>query len=335
VSAVVGVILFAGIVLYATFGGADFGAGFWDLTAGDAERGRRPRALIDRAIGPVWEANHVWLIFCLVVLWTAFPPAFAQIMTTLFVPLILAALGIVLRGSGFAFRKVVVRTAEQRASGAAFAVSSVITPFFLGTVAGGIASGRVPGGGTTPYLNPTSLLGGALAVVTCSYLAAVFLTAEARIRGAEDLETVFRRRAMASAVVAGALATAGIFVLRADAHRLFERLLGPGLPFVVLSAGSGLAALVLLRSAEPRLVRALAVAAVVAVLLGWGVAQYPYLLGTHLTLSAAAAPVATLWSLTTIAVAAVLLCGPSLLLLYFLQERGRLEEEPHGRLTGP
>jgi cytochrome d ubiquinol oxidase subunit II len=328
VSAVVGVILFAGVVVYGTFGGADFGAGFWDLTAGDAERGRRPRALIDRAIGPVWEANHVWLIFCLVVLWTAFPPAFAQIMTTLFVPLVLAALGIVLRGSGFAFRKVVVRTAEQRATGAAFAVSSVITPFFLGSVAGGIASGRVPGGGATPYLNPTSLLGGALAVVTCSYLAAVFLTAEARMRRAEDLETLFRRRAIASAVAAGALATAGIFVLRADAHRLFERLLGPGLPFVVVSAGSGLAALVLLRSGEPRLVRALAAAAVVAVLLGWGVAQYPYLLGTHLTLSAAAAPVATLWSLTAIFAAAVVLCGPSLLLLYLLQERGRLEGEP-------
>jgi cytochrome d ubiquinol oxidase subunit II len=320
--------LFAGVVLYATFGGADFGAGFWDLTAGDAERGRRPRALIDRAMGPVWEANHVWLIFCLVVLWTAFPSAFAEIMTTLFVPLILAALGIVLRGSGFAFRKVVVRTAEQRPSGAAFAISSVITPFFFGTVAGGIASGRVPGGGTTPYLNPTSLLGGALAVVTCSYLAAVFLTAEARIRRAHDLETFFRRRAITAAVAAGVLATAGIFVLRADAHRLFERLLGPGLPFVAVSAGSGLAALVLLRSAEPRLVRALAAAAVMAVLLGWGVAQYPYLLGTHLALSAAAAPVPTLWSLTAIFAAAVVLCGPSLLLLYFLQERGRLEEEP-------
>src|SRR5581483_8914932 len=107
---VVSAALLVGVVAYAVFGGADFGAGFWDLTAGGAERGRRPRALIDRSLGPVWEANHTWLIYCLVVLWTAFPTGFAAIMTTLYVPLGLAALGIVLRGSGFAFRKAVAST---------------------------------------------------------------------------------------------------------------------------------------------------------------------------------------------------------------------------------
>jgi cytochrome d ubiquinol oxidase subunit II len=325
VSRVVGTILFAGVVLYGTFGGADFGAGFWDLTAGDARRGRRPRALIDRAIAPVWEANHVWLIFCLVVLWTAFPSAFAAIMTTMWVPLAVAALGIVLRGSGFAFRKLVVRTGEQRAAGAVFAVSSVITPFCFGTVAGGIASGRVPGHGTGPYLNPTSLLGGALAVTACSYLAAVLLAAEARLRRADDLETWFRHRAVIAAAVAGGLAIAGVGVLRADAPRLFDRLLGPGLPLLVVSVTSGLAALLLLTKADPRLVRLLAATAVVSVLLGWGVAQYPDLLGTHLPLSAAAAPAATLRALTVLFVTAALLCAPALLLLYLLQERGHLE----------
>src|ERR671939_781894 len=123
-------VMVTGMAVYAVLASADFGAGFWDLTAGGAERGRRPRHLVDLSLAPVWEANHVWLIFCLVMLWTAFPGAFAAIMTTLYVPLGLAALGIVLRGSGFAFRKVVVRTAEQRVSGAAFAASSVITPFF-------------------------------------------------------------------------------------------------------------------------------------------------------------------------------------------------------------
>ena len=137
-------VVFYGVVVYAVFGGADFGAGFWDLTAGGLQRGRRPRELIDRSLGPVWEANHVWLIYCLVVLWTAFPRAFAAIMSTLYVPLGLAALGIVLRGSGFAFRKITIGTVQQRATGAAFAASSVITPYFFGTVAGGIASGRVP-----------------------------------------------------------------------------------------------------------------------------------------------------------------------------------------------
>ncbi|HEV7861050.1 MAG TPA: cytochrome d ubiquinol oxidase subunit II, partial [Acidimicrobiia bacterium] len=282
----------------------------------------------DRTVGPVWEANHVWLIFCLVVLWTGFPAAFSAIMTTLFVPLALAALGIVLRGSGFAFRKVVVRTAEQRASGAAFAVSSVITPFCFGAVAGGLASGRVPGHGPTVWLNPTSLLGGLLAVATCSYLAAVFLTAEARIRRTDDLESWFRRRAIIAAAVAGALAIGGVFVLRADAPRLFDRLLGPALPFLVLSAFCGLTALFLLQRADPRLLRVLAVGAVGSVLVGWGVAQYPYLLGTHLSLVEAAAPRATLASLAVIFAAAVVVCGPSFALLYLLQEEGELEETP-------
>src|SRR3954449_7065156 len=133
------VVLFIGVVAYAVFGGADFGAGFWDLIAGGADRGARPRAVIEHAIGPVWEANHVWLIFTFVVLWTCFPTAYASITLTLFVPLTLAAFGIVLRGAGFAFRKAVFRTRDRRNFGAAFAVSSVLVPFCLGAVAGSIA----------------------------------------------------------------------------------------------------------------------------------------------------------------------------------------------------
>src|SRR5215213_10468230 len=138
------VLLFAAITIYAIFGGADFGAGFWDLTAGGTQRGERPREVIDHSIGPVWEANHVWLIFIFVVLWTAFPEAFASIMLTLFVPLTLAALGVVLRGASFAFRKTVDANRDRRVLGRAFALSSLLVPYFLGAVAGGIASGRVP-----------------------------------------------------------------------------------------------------------------------------------------------------------------------------------------------
>ncbi|HEX6456307.1 MAG TPA: cytochrome d ubiquinol oxidase subunit II, partial [Solirubrobacterales bacterium] len=137
-------ILWVGATFYALFGGADFGGGFWDLVAGWDERGQRPREVIQRSLTPVWEANHVWLIFVLVVLWTAFPPAFSAIFTTLYVPIALAALGIVLRGAGFAFRKSVVTLNEERAAGAIFALSSVLTPFFMGTVIGAIASGNVP-----------------------------------------------------------------------------------------------------------------------------------------------------------------------------------------------
>src|SRR6476619_3312708 len=143
----IAVVLFFGVTAYALFGGADFGAGFWDLTAGGARRGERPRALVDHSIGPVWEANHVWLIFCLVVLWTAFAETFASIMLTLFVPLTLVAFGIVIRGSRFAFRKAVFPARNRRNFGAAFASSSLLVPYCMGAVAGAIASGRVPSGG--------------------------------------------------------------------------------------------------------------------------------------------------------------------------------------------
>ena len=323
------VVLFLGVVAYAVLGGADYGAGFWDLTAGGAERGREPRHLVDESLAPVWEANHVWLIFCLVMLWTGFPTAFAAIMTTLYVPLGLAALGIVVRGSGFAFRKVIVRTDQQRVVGAAFAVSSVLSPFFLGTVAGGIASGRVPtrghGDPLTSWLNPTSLLGGVLAVLACAFTAAVFLTAEARRQEEPELEGWFRPRAQGTAVVTGVVALAGIAVLRADAPRLFSGLLGRGLVLVVLSGLCGLAAIGLVNRVAPRLIQGLAVAAVAAVIVGWGVAQYPYLLGTHLSIGAAAAPTPTLVALTVVAAAALLLVVPSLALLFVLQQRGRLE----------
>ena len=323
------VVLFVGVVAYAVLGGADYGAGFWDLTAGGARGGREPRHLIDESLAPVWEANHVWLVFCLVMLWTGFPTAFAAIMSTMYIPLGVAALGIVVRGAGFAFRKVVVRTEQQRVTGAAFAVSSVITPFFLGTVAGGIASGRVPTRGSgdpiTSWVNPTSLLGGTLAVLVCAFVAAVFLTAQARLRDDAHLERWYRRRAQIIAVVAGAVSLAGIAVLRADAPRLFDGLLSRGLPLVLASAACGVAALALLGRAAPHLLQGLAVTTAGAVVLGWGVAQYPYLLGTHLSIPAAAAPTATLWALTVVAAVALAVVVPSMALLFVLQQRGRLE----------
>lgn len=325
----IGVILFIGIIAYAVFGGADFGAGFWDLTAGGSARGAAPRALIDRSIGPVWEANHTWLIYCLVVLWTGFPPAFTAIATTLYIPLGLAAFGIVLRGSGFAFRKVALRTPQQRLTGVLFAVSSVLTPFCFGSIAGAIASGRVPtaGGGAplSSWLNPTGVLGGVLAVVVCAYLAAVFLaSAAAHPYPDEALHLYFRRRALAAGIAAGIVCLAGVFVLRSDAPRLFHQLSTGGIALLIVSAAAGLAALAMLRARRPRLPRSLASLAVAAVITGWGVAQYPYLLGTHLTLAQAAAPESTLWVLVAVACAAAVLIAPSLTALYVLHERDRL-----------
>ena len=245
---VVAVVLWLGVTAYAVLGGADFGSGFWDLTAGGARRGARPRALVDLAIGSVWEANHVWLIFCLVVLWTAFDRAFGDIVRTLFVPLLLAALGIILRGAGFAFRHVTTTFRARRAYGALFASSSVIVPFVFGCVAGGIASGRVaadaPDGTLSTWVNPTSLLGGVLAVVACAFLAATFLVREAAQRDDPGLVAYFSRRAIASGAATGVVALAGVFVLSADSTRLFDRLTGVALPLVALSGLGGVGAMI-------------------------------------------------------------------------------------------
>jgi Cytochrome bd-type quinol oxidase, subunit 2 len=323
------VVLWLGVTAYAVFGGADFGAGFWDLAAGGTKRGAAPRALIADAIGPVWEANHTWLIFDLVILWTAFPPAFAAIMSTLFVPLTLAALGIVLRGAAFAFRPEAGGFRERRAAGAVFAVSSVVTPFFLGAAAGAIASGRVPVGNAagdpwSSWLNPTSILVGLLAIATCAYLAAVFLVADARRRSQPELVAYFFRRATLAAVVAGALTLVGIGVLRIDAPRLADELTNRGWPFVLASALLGTAALVLLRREAPRGTRALAIGAVVAVIWGWGAAQYPDILPGSLSLADAAAPTGSLEALLVVFVVAAVLIAPSLGLLYYLDQRSRL-----------
>ena len=328
----VAAVLWFGVTLYAVFGGADFGSGFWALVAGGGERGRRARALIDWAIGPVWEANHVWLIFMLVTLWTAFPEAFGSVMSTLFIPLSLAALGIVLRGAGFAFHRVAARSSARRLAEAAFAISSVLTPFFMGTVVGAVASGRVPVGNAegdpvTSWLNPVSLLLGALFVGAGAYLAAVFLVSDARRFGDRDLVAYFTTRALAAALVAGALAAAGIVVLRDDARYLYDGLTSEGLPLVLISLGCGLAALVLLWRRVRHGVRPLAVGAVVAVIWGWGAAQYPYLLPETLTIEEGAGASATLTAVLVVFGIAVVVVVPALALLFTLDQRSLLEEE--------
>jgi cytochrome d ubiquinol oxidase subunit II len=324
-------ILWVGATFYALFGGADFGGGVWDLVAGGPERGERPRALIQRSLTPVWEANHVWLIFVLVVLWTAFPEAFSAIFTTLYVPLALAALGIVLRGCGFAFRKSIEGLQGRRAAGAAFAISSFVTPFFMGAVVGAIAAGKVPPDGNgdafSTWLAPLPLLIGAMFVASGAYLAAVFLVGDARRGGDEEMELYFERRALVAAVIAGGLAVAGLFALHSEARYVFDRLTDQGLPLVIVSLVCGAALLgVLLRGAR-RPLRPLAAAAVVAVIWGWGVAQFPYLLPTSLRIDQAAAPDPTMTAIFIVFAAALVVVLPSLALLYTLAQRDLLESE--------
>jgi cytochrome bd ubiquinol oxidase subunit II len=332
VSTAVAVVLLLAVVAYAVFGGADFGAGFWDLTAGGPERGEHPRDVIEHSIGPVWEANHVWLIFIFVILWTSFPEAYASITLTLFVPLTIAALGIVLRGASFAFRKAVVSLRYRRTFGAAFAASSVLVPYCMGAIAGGIASGRVPAGGQAgdpvqSWINPTSVVGGVLAVAAVGYLAAVYLVWDARRLGENEIAEYFRRRAVVAAAGVGVIGFVGIFVLAADASYLFDGLTSRALPLVILSSLCGVGALVLLVRNTPRGARLLAVIAIASVIVGWGVAQWPYLLPESLTFSAAAAPTGTLTAILAVVVLAGAIVVPGFVLLFVLHQKGLLPEE--------
>ncbi|HEX2154541.1 MAG TPA: cytochrome d ubiquinol oxidase subunit II [Acidimicrobiia bacterium] len=319
-------ITWAGMTAYVILGGADFGGGFWDLAAGGTRRGADQRRLIERVIGPVWEANHVWLIFVIVVLWTAFPAVFAAVFSTMYLPLTGAAVGIILRGAGFAFRKSVEELPLQRLFGVTFATSSILTPFLLGTVAGGIASGRVPLGNATgdlihSWVNPTSILGGTMAVVVCAYLAAVFLTADAARYSTPRLVEAFRIRALGAAAVAGALALAGIAVLRKDAPTLYQGLTGGAAWLVLLSVIAGVAAVVFLVLRRFWPARVASVLAVMSILWGWAVAQYPYMLAGQITIQEAAAHPATLDAmLVSLTVGAILLV-PSMVLLFVMFQR--------------
>jgi cytochrome d ubiquinol oxidase subunit II len=321
------VVLWVGLTAYVLFGGADFGGGIWDLLAGGTRGGRRRRALVEHSIGPVWEANHVWLIFVIVLAWTGIPPVFAAVASTLYVPLTLVALGIIARGAAFAFRKASTELWQQRLFGATFAFSSVVTPFFFGTAAGAIASGRVPPGVAkgdlvSSWLNPTSAVSGALAVGTAAYLAAVYLTRDAQRGGAPDLAEDFRRRALIAGAIVGVLSAIGLLVLHTDAPRLFDELTsGRALPFLILSIAAGVASLGLLWRRSYLAVRVTAALAVIGLLWGWAAGQYPRLL-PGLALDQAAATHAVLAAtLGTLGVGALLLV-PSLWWLYATFQRG-------------
>jgi cytochrome d ubiquinol oxidase subunit II len=326
-------LVIAGITAYAVLGGADFGGGFWDLTAGGAERGGRVRGMVQHSMGPVWEANHVWLIFVLVIMWTCFPVAFGSIMSTLYVPLFIAVVGIIFRGTAFALRGQAATIGEARFLGALFASSSVLVPFFFGACLGAIGSGRVPVGNATgdpisSWLNPTGILVGALAVITGAYLAAVYMAGDSVRAGLPDMQRAFRARALIAGVAAGIVAIGGLIVLRDDARPLFDGLTsGGGLVFVIASAVAGGVTLALVWVERFELARFTAAAAVACVTIGWAFAQSPYLLPNQLTLDGAAAGDATLVA-TLIGVAiGMLVLFPSLYLLYSLTLKGRLDQQ--------
>jgi cytochrome d ubiquinol oxidase subunit II len=327
------ILILIGVAAYIVFAGADFGAGLWYLLAGPGPRGRPIRDFTYHAMAVVWEANHVWLIFVLVVTWTAYPTAFGSIMSTLAIPLFIAAVGIILRGTAYALRSGAAPDREtEGVTGFVFGASSIITPFALGTAIGGIAAGEVPVGNAegdlwTSWLNPTSITIGVLAVVTSGYLAAVYLAGDAERNAEPELESAFRTRALAMGVIAGALAFAGLIVLRADARELFDDLTsGAGLAAVLVSGAAGLCTLVLVRGGRYEPARVSGALAVTAIVAGWGIAQSPDLL-PGLTVEEDAAGHDTLVALLVSIAAGLVILVPSLLLLYGLLLRGRFDPD--------
>lgn len=330
------VIALAGLTLYTVLAGADFGAGVWQLFAGRGEHAEAIREHAHNSMAPVWEANHVWLIFVLTVMWTAYPKAFGSIASTLAAALFLAGVGIILRGASYALRAGIESRRELRVIDTVFSVACLVTPFALGAAAGGIASERVPvgnaaGGLFSSWLNPTSILIGVIAVASSAYLAAVYLAADAHRVGDTPLEDAFRKRALVAGVLAGAIALGGLAVIHSDTHSLFEQLTsGAALGALVVSVLAGAATLALVARRRFELARFGAALAVAAVIAGWALARYPTLL-PGLTVRQAAASHDTLVTLLVAVIAGAVILFPSLALLFRLALTGRFDPDAPAR----
>jgi cytochrome d ubiquinol oxidase subunit II len=325
------IFVLTGLALYTVLAGADFGAGFWQLFAGRGPNAERIREHAHHSMAPVWEANHVWLIFVLTVFWTAYPRAFEAIASTLAVPLFIAAIGIIFRGAAYALRVGASTPREASAIDTTFSISSILTPFALGATLGAIATQRVPVGNAaghlvSSWLNPTSIFIGVLAVTTSAYLAAVFLAADAARLHDGELEREFRRRALAAGTIAGAIALAGLIVLRSDYHQLYSSLLtGTALAAVMVSILAGLATVALVYTRRYETSRYTAAVAVAAVIAGWALARWPTILPGLTVRQAAAGHDTLVWIIIVVLVGAAILF-PSLALLFRLTLTGRFRE---------
>ncbi|MEY2243135.1 cytochrome d ubiquinol oxidase subunit II [Streptomyces sp. BF23-18] len=329
---VVAWVLLLAVAAYACGGGTDYGAGFWDLLAGGADRGRRPRWLIDHAMAPVWEVNNVWLIFIVVLMWTGFPVFFQTVFTALWLPLALAAVGMVLRGAGFALRKPTHRLAERRIYGAMFAVSSLLTPFFLGTVIGAVASGHAAPGTTAStdvWAHTTSVMAGLITVAATAFLGAVFLTADARRFEAHDLVGYFRLRSWIAAAALLILGVIGLTVTDSHASYVHHGLThGAGLALVIAAAVALAVTAWLVAGPAAGWARYSSVAVVALLVAAWGFAQRPYLVPTSLTVQQGAGASATMQWMIIVAVVALVFIGPALVVLYRLDTHGVLQSVP-------
>ena len=310
------------LTFYALLGGADFGGGVWDLLA-SGPRKREQRELIAEAIGPIWEANHVWLILVVVLLFTTFPPAFAEISTALHIPLTLLLIGIVLRGSAFTFRSYDKRTDDvQRNWGRVFSMTSLITPILLGLTVGAISSGEIRNDYTdfirafiSPWLAPFPIAVGFFALALFAFLAAVYLSVEA---DNDALQEDFRLRALASAAIVGIMALV-VFLLAGNGAPMIRLQLSRSWwtwPLQIATAIFAGAAIYGLWKRKFRMARHCAAAQVTLILWGWGAAQYPNLVAPHVTIYNSAAPAVTLRLVSWALLAGSILLFPSFYYLF-------------------
>jgi len=318
--AIILVILWSALTLYLLFGGADFGVGVWEVNTA-LQATERDRNMLYKAIGPVWEANHVWLIFFLVVMHAAFPRAYAALGQALWVPLLIAIVGIVFRGAAYAFRSNLLGRSEQRAIWeAVFAVASTVAPFFLGAAAGAVASGRLEfndageyqGDILTGWISPLSIFTGFFTVGVCAFLSAVYMLRESVNQQHADLAKVWRRRALTTGIIMGILSMIGVAFLAFEPESFWTGFRERGFPLFGLGVASGIAALVAIWFTRPLAATIAAASTVTCVIWGWGVSQYPILLPPNLTIENCKTSDSVLWAMLYSIAAGMVIVVPSL-----------------------
>jgi len=319
-------ILLVAITLYAILGGADFGAGVWEFNTA-MRSSKKERDLLYRAIGPVWEVNHVWLIFAIVLMFSAFPVVFAALSRALWIPLLLALLGIFARSVGFAFRAYAAGAVRQQAVfGVVFAFASTSTPFFFGACAGAIAggldkvdvNGKFDGDYLTGWITPLSVFCSFYAVGLCSYISALFMSCEAMADNDAELTAVWRRRALIMGVILGAFSTLGLAIVANYASELWTGFLSKSLPLVAISTATGLISMLCVWKARYQFAAGAAALTVACVILGWGVAQYPLIVPPNIDVDSAKGPESVLWAMIIVIAAGAVVLGPALGWLFYL-----------------
>ena len=319
-------ILWLSLIAYAVFGGADFGAGIWDMLA-FGPNAEHQRQLIDRALGPVWETNHVWLVFLVVGLFSAFPSAFGAICIVLFLPLTLALIGSVLRGAAFVFRTHGLRKDRpaMRIWTRIFSFASIITPFFLGVSAAAVASGHIQIRAAnlqsnlgSYWLTPFALTIGLMAIALCATLAAIYLTVEATNDKDSKLAEAFRWRGLIAGAVTAVLGAVGLLLSISEAPVIWRGMLNHAIPLVIVTMLIGLAAAGTLFFKYYRIARMLIVAETAFLLGSWGVSQIPYLVPPDVTVDQAAGAPSTLFLLLIGIIIGMCIILPSIYYLFYV-----------------